>query len=158
MHENGEKKTFDSTVCYTFYGNWYDAISKLETETDKNSCAYRLFKAISEYSLYGIEPDFSEQFRVLDVIWSVIATEIDNCIVRRKRGFGEEVITEEYRAIIDAVARNPRASIREIARMVGVNKNKVDRVRKKYEKEIAEATDAYALSVNPALSPSGDFI
>ena len=40
IKDNGrEKKAFDSTVCFTFYGSWVEAIADLETDVDKDSAA-----------------------------------------------------------------------------------------------------------------------
>ena len=85
------KKPFDSTVCFTFYGSWVRTIEQLEMDAEENSLAYKLFKAIADYSLYGLEPNFDDlepfQRITLKAVWETISTEIDNSVARRKRAF-----------------------------------------------------------------------
>lgn len=139
---NDNKKPFDSTVCFTFNGSWVRTIEQLETETEESSLAYRLFKAISDYSLYGIEPNFDDleplQRTTLKAVWETISTEIDNSIAWRKRGFANEKPTELQEAIIAECIKSPGDSCRAIGDAVGASKSEVDRVRKKYAKRIKE--------------------
>lgn len=137
---NDNKKPFDSTVCFTFYGSWARTIEQLETEAEENSLAYKLFKAISDYSLYGVEPNFDDleplQQITLKAVWETISTEIDNSVARRKRGFANEKPTELQEAIIAECIKSPLDSCRAIGDAVGASKSEVDRVRKKYAKRI----------------------
>lgn len=63
----GQKKAFDATVCFSFFGTWLEAIEAYETEADTSSNAYKLFKAIAYYSMYGVEPEFENSG--LDAMW-----------------------------------------------------------------------------------------
>lgn len=135
-----EKAAFDSTICFTFFGSWLRTIVKLETENDRTSLAYMLFKSIAEYALYGEEPTIDPEDRnmvVIDAIWPTLEVEIDSSKNRRKRGFAPERFDEIKKAIINETAENPRLSIREIAAIVGTSKSNVERTQKKYAAEIA---------------------
>lgn len=131
------KKAFDPTTCFTFYGSWLKAIEKIETEQDRNSIAYSLFKAIANYSMYDVEPDFESP--TLNALWLVLEREIDSSVQKRKQGFSKDMMNENYQKIIKAIIDNPSASLREIGTMTGTDKNMVDRVKKKYKKLIDEA-------------------
>lgn len=133
-----EKKAFDSTVCFTFYGSWVEAITDLETGADSDSAAYQLFKAIADYSMYGEEPDFSPENKTLKAIWRVISNEIDNSLDRRKKGFADEGPNEKQIAVIDACVNHPSTSCREIADALGLSKDFVWRTQRKYSGMINE--------------------
>ena len=137
---NEIKKSFDPTVCFMFFGSWLKVLEGLETEQDKSSVSYTLFKAIAEYSMYDIEPDFSEQ-PTLKAIWIMFEKEIDLSVTRRKRGFAQDEMNEKYQTIITAITHNPDASLRAIADLTHTTKDMVDRVKKKYHKEIEEAIE-----------------
>ncbi len=144
MNEN--KKPFDSTVCFTFYGSWVRAIEQLETDAEENSLAYKLFKAVADYSLYGIEPNFDDLEQIqritLKAGWETISTEIDNSVARRKRGFANESRVESIQeAIIAECIKSPNDSCRAIGDAVGASKSEVDRVRKKYAKRIQKGVE-----------------
>ncbi len=153
---NDNKKPFDSTVCFTFYGSWVRTIEQLETAAEDNSIAYKLFKAIADYSLYDTEPDFDnlEPFQriALKAIWEPISTEIDNSVSRRKRGFANEKPTELQEAIIAECIKSPHDSCRAIGDAVGASKSEVDRVRKKYAKRIREGVEGLQTVYVKALS------
>jgi len=145
------KKAFDPTTCFTFYGSWLKAIEKLETEQDRNSIAYKIFKAIANYSMYDEEPDFDNP--VLTALWLVLEREIDSSVQKRKQGFAKDMINDNYQKIIQAVIDNPSASLRDIGTMTGTNKNMVDRVKKKYKTQIDEAiSDRVNVSYNASNS------
>lgn len=152
---NDNKKPFDSTVCFTFYGSWVRAIEQLETEAEENSLAYKLFKAIADYSLYGIEPNFDglEPLRriPLKAVWETISTEIDNSVARRKRGFANEKPTELQEAIIAECIKSPHDSCRAIGDAVGASKSEVDRVKKKYAKRIREGVEGLQMAYTKVL-------
>lgn len=134
------RKPFDSTVCYTFFGSWLSVIEKLETEEDEKSVSYRLFKAISYYSLFGAEPDFSDLDEICrpytEGIWIAFSRDIENSMNRRKRGFAKEQTTELQEAIITQSINTPDASLREIASVVGCSRSTVERTQKKYAQRI----------------------
>lgn len=142
--QDRQVKTFDSTVCFTFFGDWVEAIEDAETEADRNSEAYMLFRAIADYSMYGEEPDFdtypaNKSFRRF---WPMLTKQIDDSIENRKRGFGYAGITATQKKVLDAYREKPLASIREIKELTGVSKNTVERVRRKYADEIQGWIDA----------------
>lgn len=137
-NEKKEKKPFDSTVCFTVYGSWVEAITDLETEADKDSAAYQLFKAIADYSMYSEEPDFGPEDKILRAIWRVISNEIDGSLKRRKEQFADEGPNEKQVAVIDAFVNNPTASCREIAEALRLSKDFVWRTQRKYSGMIKE--------------------
>ena len=137
MTEN-KRKAFDPTNSFTFFGSWVRAIEaaeKISVET-----AYRFFKAIAHYSMYDETPDFEDN-PVLSMTWNLIEKEIDNSVDRRKRNFDKDTFNEDYQKIIDAVAKHPNCSLRDIADITGTSKDMVSRVKKKYSKEIKARQD-----------------
>ncbi len=130
-----QKKEFDSTVSFMFFSDWLEAIEDAETEADLESEAYMLFKAIANYSLFGIEPDFeghraNGSFRRF---WPILSRQIEASIKSRKRGFKDtNGPTENGKKVIEAYAKNPQASVREIESITGVSKSEVSRVKRKY--------------------------
>lgn len=147
---NDIKKPFDSTVCFTFYGSWVRTIEQLEMDAEENSLAYKLFKAIADYSLYGVEPNFDDlepfQRITLNAVWETISTEIDNSVARRKRGFSNEKPTELQEAIIAECIKSPNDSCRAIGDAVGASKSEVDRVRKRYAKRIQKGIESLQMA------------
>ena len=155
--QDKQAKTFDSTVCFTFFGDWVEAIEDAETEADRNSEAYMLFRAIADYSMYGEEPDFdmypaSKSFKRF---WPMLTKQIDDSIENRKRGFGAAGMTDNQRKVVEAYRENPNASIRKIVEITGVSRSAVDRARRKYANVIQEMGDSCA-GVNPCESPYVD--
>ena len=140
ISNQGNKKPFDPTTCFTFFGSWLKVIEALETEQDRNSTAYSLFKAIAEYSMYDTEPDFSEH-PTLKAFWGMFEKEIDISVTRRKSGFAQDEMNEKYQSIITAIANHPNASLRVIADLTNTNKDMVSRVKRKHRKEIEEAIE-----------------
>lgn len=130
-----QKKTFDVAECFTFYGNWVEAIETLETDADRNSTAYMLFKAIAEYSMYGAEPDFEKDkaSRPFRAFWPMLSDDINRSVKRRQRGFRVSDAPDEIeQRIIKGFKDNPNIGQRELARMLGVDKSKVNRTYRKY--------------------------
>lgn len=147
------KKAFDSTVCFSFFGTWLEAIEEFETETDAASDAYMLFKAIAHYSMYGNEPEFKN--KGLNAIWRVISLEIDNSIDRRKRNFDKEEVTEREQTVLDAVAKSPTASMRDIAAATGIHRSSVERIQRKYCRQLEELRHAASAADNGDCASSG---
>ena len=144
MTEN-KRKAFDPTNSFTFFGSWVRAIEaaeKISVET-----AYRFFKAIAHYSMYDETSDFEDN-PVLSMTWNLIEKEIDNSVDRRKRNFDKDTFNEDYQKIIDAVAKHPNCSLREIADFTGTSKDMVSRVKKKFSKEIKAKQDEISDSGN----------
>lgn len=135
MKMENQKKEFDSTVSFMFFSDWLEAIEDAETETDRESEAYMLFKAIANYSLFNEEPDFEgcKANRSFKRFWPMLSRQIDSSIRNRKRGFRDtNGPTEAGKKVIEAYTKNPQASLRKIASIAGVSKSEVDRVRRKY--------------------------
>ena len=130
------KKAFDATVCFSFFGTWLEAIEAYETEADTSSNAYKLFKAIAYYSMYGVEPEFENSG--LDAMWKILSREIDNSVSRRKCRFGKEEVTEREQAVIDAWKVSPHASVREVAMTTGIHRSSVERIKRKYWRQLEE--------------------
>ena len=87
---NEKKKTFDRGECFTFFGKWYEMIKNLEETFGTNEQAYRLFTAIAEYSLYQIQPEFTDEFKFLQAMWPVFEEQIDSSIANRSKHFESE--------------------------------------------------------------------
>lgn len=134
------RKAFDSTVCFTFFGSWVEAIDEVKNYMGE-SAAFCLYSAIADYSMYGVEPGFS-QYPFLKAVWRTVEREIDLSLDNRKRGFAKDTSNEKYQAIIDAVIENPGASLRAIGEMTGTSKNMVDLVKRKFRAEIEAAIAA----------------
>lgn len=145
MIEKDKRKPFDSTICFTFFGDWLDTIESLEKDCGED-VAYALFKAIANYSMCGEEPTFSLADKsgsiACKAVWGLLVNDIDTSISNRKRWFDKSCPTEKQKAIIDECIRRPDSSAREIADAIGVSKSSVDRVRKKYAKQIMEGIDS----------------
>lgn len=150
------KKAFDPTVCFMFFGSWLKVIEELETEQDRNSIAYSLFKAIAEYSMYDMEPNFSEH-PTLRAFWGMFEKEIDLSVTRRKSGFAQDEMNEKYQTIITAIVNNPNASLRAIADLTNTNKDMVSRVKRKHRKEIEEAIESVSC-VSDDIGDSSDTV
>lgn len=148
FNQADQRKPFDSTVCFTFFGDWMQAIESVEREEDRGSVAYQLFKAVACFSLYGEEPDIYgmeelaiEDRRIFAALWPMMQRQAETSKDRRKQGFAEEGPTKTQRAIIKAYVEHPKgieASMREIARMAECGKTTVEKVKKKYEMEITK--------------------
>ena len=135
-----EKKAFDSSVSFMFFGTWVKAIEEVKKSLGE-SAAFCLYSAIANYSMYDIEPDFSD-YPMLNIVLATVENHIDQSVAHRKRGFAKDEFNENYQAIKAALIANPGASLREIASLVGVDKNMVDRVKKKYSSDIEAAISA----------------
>lgn len=92
--------------------------------------AYRLFKAVADYSMYGIRPEFNTP--ALKAIWRVIAREVEASIDRRKKGFSTPEPNSNQQRIIELYKKNPHLSCREIAEVTGTGKSTVQRTIKKF--------------------------
>lgn len=128
-------KEFDSTICFSFFADWLEAIEYTETDADRRSESYMLFKAIANYALYGETPDFdtSDANKSFKRFWPMFEKQIDSSIKSRKRWYEKrDGPTENAKKVIDAYKKNPGASIRDIAEITGVSKSEVSRIRRKY--------------------------
>lgn len=144
---NVNKKNFDPTTCFTFFGSWMKSIEKLNNEHDE----YLLFKAIAYYSMYDEEPDF-EDSPILSALWTLIEREIDISINRRKVNFNNDELNEKRQKIIEALIEHPELSYREIGVLTGTNKDMVARVKHSNQLEIKKRL------ADIARSNSGDVV
>lgn len=154
--ERGEKmpKEFDSTICFSFFADWLGTIEYTETDADRQSKSYMLFKAIANYALYGETPDFdtSDANKSFKQFWPMLERQIDGSIKSRKRWYEKrDDPTENAKKVIDAYKKNPNASIRDISEMTGVSKSEVCRIKRKY----VHTESAPNVSAIPNSSPSG---
>lgn len=134
-NKEASRKDFDSTICFTFYGSWIEAITSLETDADRCSPAYMLFKAIANYSMYDEEPsidDDNSNSSIIKVVWPILEKEIDNSVNRRKRGFVVREPTKMQQAVLDLHRERPELSYRQIGNIIGTSKSAVDRLIRKY--------------------------
>ena len=145
------KKVFDPTVSFSFFGTWLNTIEKLETPQDMNSNAYRLFRAIAEYSMYDIEPDFSDNM-YLDAIWPLIEREADLSIGKRKSQFAKDEIDTDVQKVIDVFVKYGEISLRKVEQLTGVDKNRVDRIKKTYRQEIENAIQSKVIDADSAIA------
>lgn len=129
INDTINKKAFDSANSFTFYGSWVEAIEDFEESGDVDS-AYRLFKAVASYSMYGTHPEFNSP--ALKAIWHIIAREIESSVDRWKRGFSAPAPNNSQQRIIDLYNENPHLSCREIERQTGAGKRTVQRTIKKF--------------------------
>ena len=136
-NEREEKmpKEFDSTICFSFFSDWLEAIEETETDADRKSESYMLFKAIANYALYGETPDFdtSDANKSFKRFWPMFEKQIDSSIKSRKRWYEKrDGPTENAKKVIDTYKKNPNASIRYVAEVTGVSKSEVNRIKRKY--------------------------
>ena len=158
MNYEPAKKAFDPTVCFTFFGSWLKTMEALETEQDRASPLYRLFKAIARYAMYEEEPNFADS-AILTAVWTMMEETIDSSKKRRRSGFARDELEAKHREIIQAIINHPTMSCRQIAEIVGAGKSAVDRAKKKYADEISRALaatspSADAVPVSSSLFPS----
>ena len=157
---NDTRKAFDSTVCFTIFGSWDEAIANLETEADKHSPAHMLYRAIASYSLYGDEPDFDSldpaTRLAMKSLWKVVSGDIDVSISKRQKGFAPEKPSVAQEAIIKEYIKRPDASIREIAEVTGTSKSTVERTKRKYAAQIREGVKALKEKESPCPAPTWD--
>lgn len=157
MRESGNMtKEFDSTICFSFFADWLEAIEYTETDADRQSKSYMLFKAIANYALYGETPDFdaSDANKSFKQFWPMLEKQIDSSIKSRKRWFKDcSGPTENAKKVIDAYKKNPDASTRYIAEVTGVSKSEVNRIKRKYVHP--ESTPSVSAVPKPNPSPSG---
>lgn len=137
IEDKNEKRTFDPTVNFSFFGSWMSSIEAIEQANGVES-AYLLFKAIANYSMYDEQPDFSNA-PIMYALWAIIEREIDISIGKRKRNFANDELDENIQKVKSAFINNPNASVRDVERMTGVGKSTVDRIRRKYKQEIENA-------------------
>lgn len=150
-------KEFDSTICFSFFADWLEAIEYTETETDRKSKSYMLFKAIANYALYGEAPDFdtSDANKSFKRFWPMLEKQIDSSIKSRKRWFKDcSGPTENAKKVIEAYKKNPDASIRYVAEATGVSKSEVNRIKRKY----IHSESVPNVSTTPKPNPSSNGI
>lgn len=148
-----EKRPFIREACFTFFGDWASTIEQLETEQDTSSAAYTLFKAIADYSLYDIDPDF-EHFPQLAIFWPMLERQIDSSVDRRRKNFADEESNERRQEVVDIIKAHPEFSCRAIQELTGVGKSTVNRIKRQYAAVKAAIHSGDGSSPSSA-SPSG---
>ena len=146
-------KEFDSTICFSFFSDWLEAIEETETDADRKSESYMLFKAIANYGLYGETPDFDTNGanKSFKRFWPMLERQIDSSIKNRKRWFKDcSGPTENAKKVIEAYKKNPTASVRDIEALTGVSKSEVGRIKRKY----VHSGSASNVSAIPKPNPS----
>ena len=156
MDNKNDKRAFDPTVNFSFFGSWMNSIEAIEQASGAEA-AYMLFKAIAYYSMYDEQPDFSNA-PIMYAIWAIIEREIDISIGKRKRNFASDEMDENIQKVKAAIIENPNASVRDIEKMTGVGKSTVDRIKHKYKEEIEFACTVGRDSTNDSDSVSGSDI
>lgn len=149
-------KEFDSTICFSFFADWLETIEYTETDADRHSKSYMLFKAIANYALYGETPDFdtSDANKSFKQFWPMLERQIDGSIKSRKRWYEKrDGPTENAKKVINAYKKNPDASIRDIAEMTGVSKSEVGRIKRRYVHP--ESAPNVSATPKPSPVPSG---
>lgn len=129
-NKSTELKAFDRALCFTFFGNWYEVITNLETDADESSAAYTLFKAIADYSLFGVRPD-SENM-VIKAAWPMFETEIDNAVDRRRKRFAPGDLSAKHKRALELHSKRPDLSYRDIEQLTGVPKSTFARLVDRY--------------------------
>lgn len=131
-----EKKEFDPTMSFSFFGSWLETLERLR-ESQGVEAAYNLFISIANYSMYYDTPNF-EDGSVAPIFWPVIQREIDLSLKRRGANFFSEEAEKRRQQVIAAYSENPSLTIRDIAEMTGMSKSTVGRILKKLKDNIVE--------------------
>lgn len=131
-----EKKAFDPTMSFSFFGSWYETLERLK-ESQGVEVAYNLFEAIANYSRYYDAPNF-EDGSIAKIFWPMIQREIDLSLKRRGANFTSEEAEERRQQIIAAYLENSSLSIREIAERTGISKSAVGRILQKLKDTAVE--------------------
>lgn len=119
-----ERRPYDPTVCFTFFGDYVDALLGIE-QTEGAEAAFSAFKILADYCLYGVEP--APANNPWSWAWPMVERKARNSDNNRRRGFSAED-TEKTTAIMDYLAEHPGATVRETARAVGCSHGKVHKV------------------------------
>lgn len=123
ISKKNSPKTFDQTICFTFFQPWLEAIRTV-AETDPQK-AIDAFLVLGDYCLYGKEPLPGEN--PWGIAWPVISAEAQRSINNRRRGFGTE-----HKALTEAIknyhAEHPEATQQNIADAVRCSIGKVNKV------------------------------
>ena len=117
------RKSFDRTICFTFFSAWVEAIRELALEDHEK--ALDAFLTLSDYCLYNVEPDPANN--PWGFTWPIVAGEAQRSIQNRRRGFGAENV-EQTKIIEQHHAEHPEESQRAIAQAVGCSVGKVNKV------------------------------
>lgn len=152
-----ERRPYDPTVCFTFFGDYVDALLGIE-QTEGAEAAFSAFKILADYCLYGVEP--APANNPWSWAWPMVERKARNSDNNRRRGFSAED-TEKTAAIMDYLADHPGATVRETARAVGCSHGKVHKVMRTAASDIACGTDSSPVDgtscdagSTPALNPN----
>lgn len=131
-----DKKVYDRTVCFTFFGNWLESMEIMENEHSAEDPAYQLFKMIANFALYEVEPE-ADTTPIAKAMWPLLKREIEVSVENRKRGFDTSLPTEKQLAVVSMHIAYPDMSQRDIAAELGIALNTVHNALKKYREEPA---------------------
>lgn len=135
-------KEFDRSVCFTCFAPWVETVRLMAVENPQK--AVEAFLTLSDYCLYGTEPDPLEN--VWGAMWPIVEGEARRSIANRRRGFGSEDVALSD-AIREYAAGHPGASQRAIAEALGCSLGKVNKTLKKAVSAVpdggADVTDTY---------------
>lgn len=123
---NLTKKTFDRSVCFTFFADYRITAKEIEEEFGVED-ALNYYNALTDYALFEVEPNLKGAVKFL---WPTTKASLDSSIERRKKGFRNED-TETTQEIIDYKNEHPEAAQREIAAAVNCSVGKVNKVLKR---------------------------
>lgn len=129
--ENGSKKEFDRSMCFTFFEDYFLTAKEIEADLGCKE-ALEYYNAIISYALYGDNPELKGAIKY---IWPTTKSNIDRSIDSRKRSFNGEDI-EMTEKVLKYKKSHQEASQREIAEACGCSLHKVNNVLKKYKHEI----------------------
>ena len=115
-------REFDPTICFTCFAPWVETIRLMAVEDPQK--AVEAFLRLSDYCLYGIEPD--PETNPWGFMWPSVEGEAKRSINNRRRGFGAEDV-ELSDAIREYAVKHPGASQRAIAEAVGCSLGKVNK-------------------------------
>lgn len=153
MGEQTKTEFKRDTQC-TFFANWLNSLEKIidadnmTLDIDLRTTAfYRFFRAIVDYSLFDIEPDFQSKNPMmqlmLETLWGEIAREIESSLENRANWCKAVYLTKDKRRIIDTIAEmtiagepisNRKVSLRAFG--TETKHDTVRRVQAKYQSQI----------------------
>lgn len=119
---NKEKKTFDRSNGFYFYGHYFETFEMIEEDLGAEA-AVEYIKAICKYALFEEEPEIKG---VLKYFWTQTKEKIDGHQESRARGFRED--TELTEKIIEYKKNNPNSTQRDIADALKCSVGKVNKV------------------------------
>lgn len=122
ISKKNSHQEFDQSVCFTCFAPWVESIRMMAEDSPET--ALRAFLTLSDYCLYGINPE--AETNPWGAVWPIVEGEARRSINNRRRGFGSEDV-----ALSDAIreyhSEHPEASQRAIAEALGCSVGKVNK-------------------------------